>query len=178
MRATGDDNEPIEGWLAELGLEPQASAEREGVRSWDLVLDGRQRRGVRVTLIHQPGLALVAWVHYAPPLSDGLRKAYHRLLHWNDELPFAKFALSEDERPVLTAEVPAAMLDRDALGLTLARVLAICDLLYPETLPWLQPRDRRRAPVATESDPAGGRLLERYATQLEELTGRQDADAG
>jgi len=112
----------------------------------------------------------VVWVHYAPPLTDGLRKAYRRLLRWNDELPFAKFALSEDERPMLTAEVPADSLSRDRLGLAIARLLAICDLLHEESIDWLEPRDRRGRKPATEPDPAGGALLERYAAELGELT--------
>lgn len=159
----------IEGWLTELGLEPFERAEREGVVSWDLLLDGRARRGIRVTLIHERYLGLVAWVHYAPPLTDGLRKAYRRLLRWNDELPFAKFALSEDERPVLTAEVAPDRLDRDAVGVIMARLVAICDLLYDETIDWLRPRDRRSKAPASEPDPAGARLLERYAADLGEL---------
>jgi hypothetical protein len=139
------------------------------VVSWDLRLDGRRRRAVRVTLIHQPSLGAVVWVHYAPPLTDGLRKAYRRMLRWNDELPFAKFALSEDERPMLTAEVPADSLGRDRLGLAIARLLAICDLLHEESIDWLEPRDRRGRKPATEPDPAGSALLERYAAELGEL---------
>ncbi|HUG47831.1 MAG TPA: YbjN domain-containing protein [Candidatus Limnocylindria bacterium] len=161
----------VEGWLRDLGLEPVEQAEREGVHSWDVLLDGRRRKRVRLTLILDPGLALVGWVHYAPPLSDNFRKTYRQLLRWNDELPFAKFAVSEDERPALTAELPAAGLERDGLGLLIARLLAICDLLYPESKVWV---DRIKLPRGTlveavPSPPAGTRLLERYATQLGEL---------
>ena len=55
-------------------------------------------------------------MHYAPPITDSFRVSYRKLLRWNDELPFVKFAVSVDERPVLTAELPVATLDRDALG--------------------------------------------------------------
>jgi hypothetical protein len=126
---------------------------------------------VRVTLIVQPDLGLLVWVHYAPPLTDGLRKAYRQLLRWNDELPFAKFALAEDERPVLTAEVPAPALSSDGIGVAVARSLAICDLLYEESRDWLEPRDRRGKKPVDEPDPAGRALLERYAAELAELTG-------
>ncbi len=160
----------IDQWLSELGLTPVERAEREGATSWDLVLDGRRRRGLRVTLILDPEVALVAWVHFGPPLSDNFRKTYRQLLRWNDELPFAKFALSEDERPVLTAEVPASGLTRDVVGLLLARVLAICDLVNEPVLVLMAELRRRDAALATtERDPAGERLLDRYATELAEL---------
>ena len=163
------ETHPVDGWLAELGLEPVERAEREGVVSWDLVLDGRRRFDVRVTLILEPALALVAWVHYAPPLNDSFRKSYRQFLRWNDELPFAKFALSTDERPVLTSEVPIERLDRDRLGVTLARLLAICDLLLDESLQWLWPGGRR-PPGDAERRPRHVALLERYHEELAELT--------
>jgi hypothetical protein len=160
----------IDGWLTELGLTPVERAEREGATSWDMVLDGRRRRGVRVTLIFDPAVALVAWVHFGPQLSDNFRKTYRQLLRWNDELPFAKFALSDDERPILTAEVPADGLTRDVVGTLLARVLAICDLVHEPVLTLVGDLRRKDAALAaTERDPAGVALLERYATELGEL---------
>ena len=73
--------------------------------SWDLRLDGRRRPDIRVTLILDPESAMLFWVHFAPPLNDSFRVSYRQFLRWNDELPFVKFALSEDDRPMLTAEV-------------------------------------------------------------------------
>ncbi len=131
---------------------------------------------MRLTLILDPQLALVGWVHYAPPLSDSLRRRYRQLLRWNDELPFAKFAISEDERPALTAEIGVDELDRDRVGLLVARLLAICDLLYTESAEWVdriklragEQRDRGRQ--RDRGDPrAGVALLERYAAELGEL---------
>ena len=86
------------------------------VVSWDLLLDGRRRHDIRLTLILDPDLALLCWAHYAPPLNDTFRVSYRQFLHWNDELPFVKFALADDERPVLVSEVPVATLDRDTPG--------------------------------------------------------------
>jgi hypothetical protein len=161
----------IDGWLTELGLTPVERAEREGATSWDLLLDGRRRRGVRVTLIFDPAVALVAWAHFGPQLSDNFRKTYRQLLRWNDELPFAKFALSEDERPILSAEVAADGLTRDVVGTLLARVLAICDLVHEPVLALVGELRRKDAALAaTERDPAGERLLNRYAAELSELT--------
>jgi hypothetical protein len=169
----------VDGWLSELGLTCVERTEREGATSWDLVLDGRQRRSLRVTLIVDPQVALVAWVHFAPPLSDAFRKTYRQLLRWNDELPFAKFAVSEDERPILTAEVPVAGLARDDVGLLLARMLAICDLVHEPSVALMGELRRAQAKVASAGgpDPAGVRLLDRYAPDLGELAPDHVIDA-
>ncbi len=157
----------VDGWLSDLGLEAIERIEREGVTSWDLVLDGRRRFDIRVTLILDPALACIAWVHYAPPLTDGFRRSYRKLLRWNDEYPFAKFAISTDERPVLSAELPIERMDRDALGLALARLLALCDVLADESAAWIWSDGK--------VPPANGRvsrqlgLFARYANELAEL---------
>ena len=98
----------VERWLTDLGLEPVDRAERDGIASWDLVLDGRRRFDLRVTVILDPALALICWAQFAPPIGDMFRKSYRKLLRWNDEFPFAKFSLSEDERPLLAVELPIA----------------------------------------------------------------------
>ncbi len=157
----------IDRWLAEAGIEPLERVEREGAVSWDLLLDGRRRHDIRVTLILDPALALVGWVHYAPQLPDTFRKSYERFLRWNDELPFAKFALSEDLRPILTSEVPIDRLESESLGLTLARLLAICDLLLEESVRWLWP-GAKRAPMPDRPSRQAA-LLDRYAPHLAEL---------
>jgi hypothetical protein len=160
----------IDRWLAELGLTPVERVERDGATSWDLVLDGRRRRALRVTLILDPAVALVAWVHFAPPLTDNFRKAYRQLLRWNDELPFAKFAVAEDERPILTAEMPVAGLGLDAVGVLIARVLAISDLVNTDVLELMSELARAQAKQrATPADPAGVALLDRYSSQIAEL---------
>jgi hypothetical protein len=157
----------IDAWLSELGLEAVERDEREGVTSWDLVVDARRRQDIRLTLILDPRVALIAWIQYAPPLNDSFRVSYRKFLRWNDELPFAKFAVSEDDRPVLTAEVPIERLDADELGLTIARLLAICDLLLDESVHWLWP-GARQAPEPTRPSRQAA-LLDRYATRLSEL---------
>ena len=166
----------IDRWLSELELVPVERAERDGANSWDLVLDGRRRRALRVTLILDPAVALVAWVHFGPPIGDSFRKTYRQLLRWNDELPFAKFAISEDERPVLTIEAPSDALDRDVLGAMIARVLAICDLVQEPVLELMGELRRSQAKAATagEPDPAGAALIERYAAALGELAAPPD----
>ncbi len=159
----------VDRWLTELDLVPDARDEREGLHSWDLLLDGRVRPDIRITLILDPSLALVCWVHYAPPINDSFRISYRLLLRWNDELPFVKFAISPDERPVLDVEIPVASLGRETLGIALARAVRVCDLLYPESLRWLHP-GAKRVPAPTRAlRPTP--LLERYADALGELAG-------
>jgi hypothetical protein len=157
----------IDVWLAELSLEPIDRSERDGINSWDLRLDGRRRPDIRLTLIFDPASALYLWVHYAPPLNDSFRVSYRQFLRWNDELPFVKFALSADDRPVLTAELPVALLDRDALGVAVGRLLAVCDLTFDRAVVWLYPGQRRPPPMDRPSRQAA--LFERYADELHEL---------
>jgi Putative bacterial sensory transduction regulator len=163
-------DQAIDRWLSELALTPVGRAERDGAVSWDLVLDGRRRRALRVTLILDPEVALLAWVHFGPPMTDNYRKAYRQFLRWNDELPFAKFAISEDERPVLTAEVPAERLNRDIVGALIARVLAISDLVHVQTLELINELSRTQAKLASKTpDPAGVALMDRYSSAIGEL---------
>lgn len=157
----------VERWLDELGLTPDGRADRDGIASWDLRLDGRRRFDLPITLILDPSTALICWVHYAPPIGDAFRKSYRKLLRWNDEYPFAKFSLAEDERPVLAAELPIRTLDRDELGLALARALAISDRLLEESAAWLWIGGV--IPDTTGRTSRGAALLERYAEPLAEL---------
>ncbi len=160
--------EQIEGWLAELGLEPASRHARDGVAAWDLRLDGRRRFDIPVTLILDPATALVVYVHYAPPIADGYRRSYRKLLRWNDEFPFAKFALGEDGRPLLSAEIATAHLDRDELGLAVARLLALCDHLAHDSAVWIWTAGK--VPDPGDRPSRGAALLDRYASQLAELT--------
>jgi hypothetical protein len=164
-RRVGPDE--VERWLDELGLAASPRADRNGVSSWDLRLDGRRRFDLPITLILDPGLALICWVHFAPPIGDAFRKSYRKLLRWNDEYPFVKFSLAEDERPVLATELPIAALDRDALGLAIARSLAIADQLLEESASWLWIGGR--IPDTTGRTSRGAALLARFADHLGEL---------
>jgi hypothetical protein len=165
-RAVPVDATAVDRWLAALDVPVAARTERDGTTAWDLVLDGSTRTGVRLTLFLQPGLGMVAWVPYAPALTNAYRVTYQQLLVWNDELPFVKFGLDPELRLVLSAELPARALDVDALGLAIARLLAVCDRLFGASEGWLPP-----GPQATNPDAAaaGARLLARYAGDLQEL---------
>ena len=161
----------IEGWLRDLhtlGLETGERVERDGIAAWDVTLDGRRRRDLRTTVIFDPNVGLIAWAHLAPPLGDGLRKAYRTLLRWNDEFPLAKLSVADDGRPILSVEVPVRWLDADELGLALARIAGIADSIFEGTRGWLWiggrvPDGYAERPVRTAA------LLDRYAARLGEL---------
>ena len=161
----------IEAWLRELGalgVEVGPRAEREGIVAWDLVVDGRTRRDLRVTLILDPTVGAIAWAHLAPPLLDGLRRAYRTLLRWNDEFPLVKFSIADDGRPIAAVEIPARWLDAEELGLALARVAGVADRVFEETRGWLWiggrvPDGYAERPIRTLA------LLDRYASRLGEL---------
>jgi hypothetical protein len=168
----------VEVWLAELDLEPLERADRDGIMSWDLRLDGRRRPALRITLIVDPALAVICWAHYAPPIPDSFRKSYRRLLRWNDELPFVKFSIGEDERPLLAIELPIATVDRDAVGLALARLLAVADQLLDESKDWLEAAGWPTRRAGPDADTTGTRLLDRYAASLGELGGPPESTGG
>ena len=161
----------VERWLTDLGLEPVDRAERDGIASWDLVLDGRRRFDLRVTIILDPALALICWALFAPPISDMFRKSYRKLLRWNDEFPFAKFSVGEDERPLLAIELPIADAPapptEDGLGLALARIVGIADRLFEESAGWLWLGGR----IPDQSNRVGRNpdFLARYDGRLGEL---------
>ena len=121
-----------------------------------------------VTVILDPAVGTFVWLHLAPPIGDGLRKAYRTLLRWNDEFPFVKFSLAADDRPIATIEIPPEQVDRETLGLGIARVLAICDLLLEETAAWIWVGGRVPERGGRVSRDAG--LFERYADRLGELS--------
>jgi len=157
----------VEGWFTDLGLVPSERADREGIASWDLVVDGRRRFDLRVTVILDPALAVICWAHYAPPISDMFRKSYRKLLRWNDEFPFAKFSVGEDERPLLAIELPIETASTDQLGLAIARILGIADRLIEESKDWIWLGGR--IPEQDGRVSGNAALLERYRGRLPEL---------
>jgi hypothetical protein len=169
------DPAAVEAWLIELGIEPLERAEREGIASWDLVLDGRRRAELRITLIVDPALAVLAWAQFAPPVADGFRRSYRQLLRWNDDYPFVKFSLAEDERLVLAAEIPPEQADARSLGLALARILAVSDRLVGPARHWLE-AGRWPVTLADDQTSRGAALLDRFHAELGELDIRVDGE--
>ena len=126
-------------FLAPLGVTTSAPHQRDDATVWDLELDGAKRRGLRVSLIYdaRKGGALLIWAHLAPPLGDGLRKAYRQLLEWSDRFTFAKFSIAADGRPTLSVELRAEEATGAQLTEGLARVVLIADALVAETAEWI-----------------------------------------
>jgi hypothetical protein len=166
----------VDAWLAELELEPIDRGERDGISSWDLRLDSQRRADIRLTLILDPSSVMLLWVHFAPPLNDSFRVSYRQFLRWNDELPFVKFTLSADDRPMLTSELPVTELNRDTLGVAIGRLLAICDLTLERSRAWLFPGARKIPAMDRPSRQAA--LFERYAAELSELIETKLEDSG
>jgi hypothetical protein len=159
----------VEHQFAALGLEALERADRDGITSWDLVLDGRRRFDLRVTVILDPSLALICWAHYAPPISDLPRKSYRKLLRWNDEFPFAKFSIGEDERPLLAVELPIERIDDEDLGRALVRIVAIADRLFDESTGWLWLGGK--VPDQSDRVTRNEALLERHPALYAEIAG-------
>jgi hypothetical protein len=125
--------------LSSLGVATSAPHQRDDATVWDLELDGAKRRGLRVSLIYdaRKGGALLIWAHLAPPLGDGLRKAYRQLLEWSDRFTYAKFSIATDGRPTLSVELRAEEATGAQLTEGLARVVLIADALVAETAEWI-----------------------------------------
>lgn len=160
--------EAMEGWLVQLGVAAGERSERERIAAWDVTLDGRRRRDLRVTVILDPAIGAIVWAHLAPPLLDGLRRAYRTLLRWNDEFPLAKFSIADDGRPIAAVEIPSRWLDLDELGLALARIAGVADRVFEETRGWIWiggrvPDGYTERPIRNEA------LLARYTGRLGEL---------
>ena len=61
------------------------------------------------------------------------KRTYARMLHANFDYAFVKFAMTDDDRPMLMTELPAAALDRDELGRGITRLAVVADRLLDET---------------------------------------------
>jgi hypothetical protein len=126
---------PIDRWLAELGLEAVDTAGDAGgpAITRDLVLDGRRRHGLRVTVAWVDGVGCSLWAYYGLEAMEIPKRTFLRMLRANFDYPFVKFAMTDDDRPMLMTELPTASLDRDELGRGLARLAIVADRLLEET---------------------------------------------
>jgi hypothetical protein len=125
---------PIDDWLRALGLEVVGASGGPGdpAFSRDVILDGERRFDLRVTVAWVAGVGCSLWAYYGPEAMEIPRRTLHRLLRANFDYPFVKFALTDDDRPMLMTELPPG-LDRDDLARGLVRLAAVADRLLDET---------------------------------------------
>lgn len=133
--------------------------------SRDLLLDGTRRFDLRATVAWVDGVGLSAWAYYGDEEMEVPKRVYARMLRANYEYPFVKFALTDDDRPMLMTELPPDGLDRAALARTLVRLTVVADRLLEETAPAVA--DRGHLPDWSGRTPRNDALLRVYRAELE-----------
>jgi hypothetical protein len=125
----------LDAWLAELGIEVVGATGAPGAEalSRDVVIDGERRHDLRVTVAWVNGLGLSLWAYYGLEAMEVPRRVYHRMLRANFEYPHVKFAMTEDDRPMLVTELPPAATSPDELARGLVRLTIVADRLLEET---------------------------------------------
>jgi hypothetical protein len=93
------------------------------------------------------------------------KRIYARMLRANFDYPYVKFALTDDDRPMLMTELPTAALDRDELGRGLARLAIVADRLLDETASAVA--DRGLLPDWSGRTSRNEPLIEAYAADVE-----------
>ncbi|HEY8180067.1 MAG TPA: hypothetical protein VIH33_06665 [Candidatus Limnocylindria bacterium] len=129
------------------------------------MLDGARRFDLRTTVAWVDGVGLSLWAHYGQEAMEIPKRTFHRMLHANSEYPFVKFALADDDRPMLMTELPTTALSRDELGRALARLAIVADRLLEETLPAVA--DRGILPDWHGRVGRNAALLEAYRADVE-----------
>ena len=93
------------------------------------------------------------------------KRTFLRMLRAGFDYPFVKFAMTDDDRPMLMTELPTAALDRDELGRGLARLAIVADRLLDETA--LAVADRGLLPDWSGRTNRNPSLLDAYASEVE-----------
>ena len=162
-----EETPPIDRWLGELGLEVVAGTGEAGgpALSRDVVVDGRRRFDLRVTVAWVAGVGCSLWAYYGLEAMEIPKRVYARMLRANFDYPYVKFALTDDDRPMLMTELPAAGLDRDALARTLVRLTIVADRLLEETA--VAVADRGHLPDWSGRTPRNEALLAAHREEVE-----------
>jgi hypothetical protein len=158
---------PIDAWLAALGVEVIGTSGPPGSDAFsrDVVLDGDRRFDLRVTLAWVTGIGLSLWAYYGLEEMEIPRRVLHRMLRANFDYPFVKFALTEDERPMLVTELPASALTQDELARALVRLTVVADRLLDETASAVA--DRAVLPDWSDRQPRNPALLTAHRAEIE-----------
>ncbi len=139
----------------------------ESAYTRDVMLDGERRFDLRTTVAWVEGVGLSVWAYYGLEAMEMPKRVFHRMLRANYEYPFVKFALTDDDRPMLVAELPGAGLDRDALGRALTAITVVADQLLEETASAVA--DRGELPDWTGRMARNAELLRTYRAEVESV---------
>ena len=156
----------IDGWLQALGLEVVAAAGGAGDAAFsrDIIVDGDRRLDLRITVAWVSGVGCSLWAYYGLEAMEIPKRTYARMLHANFDYPFVKFAMTDDDRPMLMTELPPAALDRDELGRGIARLAVVADRLLEETASAVA--DRGILPDWSDREPRNRALLHAYRADV------------
>ncbi|MEO8638942.1 MAG: YbjN domain-containing protein [Chloroflexota bacterium] len=133
--------------------------------SRDVLLDGARRFDLRATVAWVDGVGLSAWAYYGDEEMEVPKRVYARMLRANYEYPFVKFALTDDDRPMLMTELPPDGLDRDMLARTLVRLTVVADRLLDETAAAVA--DHGKLPDWSGRTPRNAALLRAHRDDVE-----------
>ncbi|PZR60189.1 MAG: hypothetical protein DLM71_10695 [Chloroflexi bacterium] len=133
--------------------------------SRDLILDGERRFDLRVTVAWVTGLGVSMWAYYGLEAMEIPRRTLYRMLRANADYPYVKFAMTDDDRPMLMTELPAAAVGRDELGRGLVRLTVVADRLLEETASAVA--DRGALPDWSGRVSRNAALAARYRTEVE-----------
>lgn len=158
---------PLDRWLQELGIEvvDSSGGPGEAALSRDVLIDGARRRDLRVTVAWVAGVGCSLWAYYGLEAMEIPKRIYARMLRANFEYPFVKFAMTDDDRPMLMTEWPTPALDRDELGRGLVRLAVVADRLLEETAHAVA--DRGVLPDWSDRDSRNPQLTAAYRAEVE-----------
>ena len=159
---------PIDAWLRELEVEVIGASgvpDSEAI-SRDVMLDGERRFDLRVTIAWVAGIGISLWAYYGLEAMEIPRRILHRMLRANFDYPFVKFAMTDDDRPMLVTELSASAISRDELARGLVRLTIVADRLLEETASAVA--DRALLPDWNGRVPRNPRLLAAHRMELED----------
>lgn len=161
------DPSSIDAWLAELGVEVVAASGSpvDQAFSRDVVLDGERRYDLRVTVAWVSGIGLSLWAYYGLEAMEIPKKTFLRMLRANFDYPFTKFAMTEDDRPMLMTELPASAVEREQLARGLVRLTVVADRLLEVTANAVA--DRGVLPDWSGRESRNRGLLDAYRAEVE-----------
>jgi hypothetical protein len=99
----------------------------------DVVIDGERRFDLRVTVAWVDGVGLSLWAYYGHEAMEIPKRVLHTMLRSNFDQPMVKFALTDDDRPMLMTELPPEAVSMDELGRGLVRLAVVADRMLDET---------------------------------------------